>query len=156
MFDTMIGGVRARAVARQRALASRLADDDPTPLALAGAGLLWLLRLLLAPRSTTAGLRSWVLESPVAPGSRQPAIAVTGRRPGSPASLPFAVGLRPGTKTARFIGLVTEHHGPLAGIDIGRVSPICSQLAPLAGLNTGAARTALRTAVLHARDGGAR
>jgi hypothetical protein len=151
--DTMIGVVRARATARQRALASRLADDDPTPLALAGAGLLWLLRLAFAPRSTAAGFRSWVMESPAAPGRRR-VIAAQPRQPRPPSGRPLSPGPRPGTKTARFVALVTEHHGPLAGIDVGRVSPICSQLAPLAGLDTGAARTALRRAVLRARDGG--
>jgi hypothetical protein len=152
--DTMIGVVRARAVARQRALASRLADDEPTPLALAGAGLLWLLRLGLAPRSTATGFRSWVLDSPAAPGRRQPAIAEKPGRPKPPSGRPTVNGARPRTKTARFLALVTEHHGPLAEIELGRVSPICSQLAPLAGLNTGAARTALRKAVLNAREGG--
>jgi hypothetical protein len=154
--DTMIGVVRARAMARQRALASRLADDDPTPLALAGAGLLWLLRLAFAPLSTAAGFRSWVLETPAAPGRRHLAIAAQAGRPELPPGQPHVSGPRPGTKTARFLALVTEHHGPLAGIEPGRVSPICSQLAPVAGLDTGAARTALRKAVLHARDGGSR
>jgi len=148
--DTMIGVVRARALARQRALDTRLADDEPTPLALAGGALLWLLRFALAPRSTAAGLRSWVLQSPAAPSSRaEPSPAATGT--GLTGS-----GNRAGTKTARFLELVTERHGPLAQIDPSRVSPICSQLAPLAGLNTGAARTALRSSVLRARDGGSR
>jgi hypothetical protein len=156
--DTMIGVVRSRAVARQRALASRLADDEPTPLALAGAGLLWLLRLFLAPWSTATGFRSWVLETPVAPGRGQPPARSAGdRRRRSRSAQPSGRrGLRPGTKTARFLDLVIEHHGQLAQIEVARVSPICTQLAPLAGLDTGAARTALRKAVLGAREEGSR
>jgi len=150
--DTMIGVVRARALARQRALNTRLAEDEPTPLALAGGALLWLLRFALAPRSTAAGFRSWVLQSPAAPGSQAASPpAATGTGTGRAGS-----GRRPGTKTARFLELVTERHGPLAQIDPSQVSPICSQLAPLAGLNTGAARTALRSSVLRAGDGGSR
>jgi hypothetical protein len=155
--DTMIGVVRARAVARQRALASRLADDEPTPLALAGAGLLWLLRLALAPRSTGTGFRSWVLETPAAPGRRESATGTASARLRPPSALPPGRrGPRPGTKTARFLDLVIEHHGPLAQIEVERVSPICTQLAPLAGLDTGAARTALRKAALRAREEGPR
>ena len=151
--DTMIAVVRARAVARQRALASRLADDEPTPLALAGAGMLWLLRLAVAPRSTLTGFRFWLLESPVAPGHRQSVTGSAARRPKALTTEPSGGGRRQGTKTARFLALVIEHYGPLAQIDVARVSPISSQLANLAGLNTGAARTALRKAVLDARNG---
>jgi hypothetical protein len=57
------------------------------------------------------------------------------------------------TKTALFLSLVTERHGPLAAIPLDRVAPISAALAPAAGLNTGAARAALRKAVLAARNG---
>jgi len=60
------------------------------------------------------------------------------------------------TKTARFLSLVAERHGPLASIPLDRVAPISAALAPAVGLNTGAARTALRKAVLVARNGEAR
>jgi Protein of unknown function (DUF2637) len=152
--DTMIAVIRARAVARQRDLASRLAEDEPTPLALAGAGLLWVLRLMLAPRSTVAGFRSWVLESPAAPGKRTPTRngSATRPQPTAAARLPGAGG-RPGTKTSRFLALVGQQYGPLGQIDLSRVSPISSELAPRVRLNTGAARTALRRAVLNARKG---
>jgi hypothetical protein len=63
-------------------------------------------------------------------------------------------GRRPGSKTQRFLALVADRHGPLTQIPPGEVSPICTALAPQVGLNTGAARTALRAAVLAARDGG--
>ena len=128
--DTLIGVVRVRH--------QHLADEAATPLAILGGLLLWLLRLALAPASTLAGFRAWVLaECPVAPG----------RRP-APAPHP-----RKATKTARFLDLVTERHGSLASIPLNRVAGISADLAPQLDLNTGAARTALRKAVLAARNG---
>ena len=133
--DTLISVVRVR---RQYH-----ADEAATPLAILGGLLLWLLRLALAPASTLAGFRAWVLaECPVAPGRRAPA-----PRP-APAPPP-----RKATKTARFLALATERHGPLASIPLNRVAGISADLAPQLDLNTGAARTALRKAVLAARNG---
>src|ERR1700750_2078033 len=61
--DTLITVVRARH--------QQLAADAATPLAILGGLILWLLRLTLAPASTLAGFRAWVLEEcPVAPGRR--------------------------------------------------------------------------------------
>ena len=69
--DTLIGVVRAWAIARHQHLGTALAADAPTPLAVLGGLALWLLRLALAPASTLAGFRAWVLEEcPVAPGRR--------------------------------------------------------------------------------------
>ena len=69
--DTLIGVVRAWVLARARNLGETLAEDGPTPLAVAGGAALWLLRLSLAPRSTLGGFRSWVVtDCPVAPGLR--------------------------------------------------------------------------------------
>ena len=131
------GVVRAGALARHQ----HLTGDAGTPLAIVGGLLLWLLRLALAPASTLAGFRAWVLaECPVAPG-RRPAAAPTARK---------------ATKTARFLDLVTERHGSLAQVPLNRVAGICADLAPQLDLNTGAARTALRKAVLAARNGGTR
>ena len=48
---------------------------------------------------------------------------------------------------------MTERNGPLASIPLDRVAAISAALAPHADLNTGAARTALRNAVLAARNG---
>jgi hypothetical protein len=56
------------------------------------------------------------------------------------------------TKTARFLALVSEEHGPLAAIPVASVARICAVSAPLVGLNTGSARTALRRAVLSAQE----
>ena len=95
------------------------------------------------PASTLAGFRAWVLaECPVAPGRRTP-------RP----RLASAPHPRKATKTARFLDLVTERHGPLASIPLHRIAGISADLAPQLDLDTGAARTALRKAVLSARNG---
>jgi hypothetical protein len=141
--DTLIGVVRTWTLARHHDLTGPLASDTATPLAVLGGLVLWLLRLTLAPASTLAGFRSWVLtECPVAPGRRAP-----GPRP-APAPHP-----RKETKTARFLALVTERNGSLASIPLDAVARISARLAPEADLNPGAARTALRKAVLAARNG---
>ncbi len=155
--DTLIGVVRAWAIARHQVLEERLADVEATPLAAVGGLVLWLLRLALAPVSTLGGFRAWVVqECPVAPGRRAPrrgralaavaapAAITTRRRPGR---------ARGQTKTARFLALATERHGPLATIPLEGVAKISAELAPRVGLNTGSARTALRRAVLAAQDG---
>jgi hypothetical protein len=140
--DTLITVVRAR----HQHLASG-AGEAATPLAILGGLILWLLRLALAPASTLAGFRAWVLQQcPVAPGRRAAPPPVPDR-PGS-ATVP-----RKATKTARFLSLVAERHGPLASIPLDRVAAISAALAPAADLNPGAARAALRKAVLAARNG---
>jgi hypothetical protein len=156
--DTLIGVVRAWVIARQRQLGERLAEDQATPLAALGGLALWVLRLGVAPVSTLAGFRAWVVEEcPLAPGRRArpgpaPARALTAARP--PLRRRNGRGPREGSKTGRFLALVADRHGPLAHIPPAEVSRICTALAPEAGLDTGAARTALRKAVLAGRDGG--
>ena len=137
--DTLIAVVRTH----HQHLNATLADETATPLAILGGLILWLLRLTLAPASTLSGFRAWVLaECPVAPARRTP-VALS----------PHVARVRGETKTSRFLSLVTERHGPLASIPLSRVAAISAALAPVADLNTGAARTALRKAVLAARNG---
>ncbi len=141
--DTLIGVVRAWALARHQHLEVALAADAATPLAVLGGLILWLLRLTLAPASTLTGFRAWVLEEcPVAPSRRA--------RQLRPAPAPHR---RKATKTARFLDLVIERHGSLASIPLTRVAGISADLALQLDLNAGAARTALRKAVLAARNG---
>ena len=145
--DTLIAVVRTR---HQQTAA--VAAEAATPLAILGGLILWLLRLALAPVSTLAGFRAWVLEEcPVAPGRR----AVGPARPSAPdrPAQGEETVLRKATKTARFLSLVTERHGPLASIPLDRVAAISAALAPAADLNPGAARAALRKAVLAAQNG---
>jgi hypothetical protein len=143
--DTLIGVIRSWVIARHRHLNVSLAAEEVTPLAVLGGLVLWLLRLSLAPTSTLGGLRAWVLEEcPIAPGRRvgRRAQAVTA------AASPRAVtpprrgsGPRGDTKSARFLALVAERHGPLAAIPLNDVARISAALAPQIDLNTGAART---------------
>ena len=176
--DTLIGVVRTGAAARHQAAAGPVRDFSF--LAAAGWLALWLLRLAMAPRSTLAGFRAWVIEEcPVAPGrlASHPVAAVTPAIPaGSTVPLqltddrrsagarsrsrrtsgrggPAATGMPRQTKTARFLALVAEQHGPLAAVPLGSVAPISAALAPLTGLNAGSARSALRRAVLAAQNG---
>ncbi|MGD0247204.1 MAG: hypothetical protein ABSB59_43725 [Streptosporangiaceae bacterium] len=166
--DTLIGVIRTGVIARQGA--GGLAREGALLAAAVGLAL-WLLRLVVAPRSTLAGFRTWVLEEcPVAPGRclgrPGPArAAVPAGRDGAPRRDRAGVrhpadapgrgsGPRGGTKTARFLALVAERHGPLAAIPLGSVGRICAGIAPEADLNGGAARAALRRAVLAAQDGG--
>jgi len=152
--DTLIGVVRSWAIARHRHLNVTLAAEEVTPLAVVGGLLLWLLRLSLAPASTLTGFRAWVLEEcPIAPGRRAPAVAT----PAPPRAISRRRGRGPrgDTKSAMFLAMVTEHHGPLAVIPLDKAAKIAADLAPQVDLNTGAARTVLRRAVLaaHAQNG---
>ena len=74
--DTLIAVVRTRH--------QQLTADAATPLAIIGGLILWLLRLTLAPASTLAGFRAWVLEQcrspPAAAPRRLPCLAGAGER----------------------------------------------------------------------------
>jgi hypothetical protein len=126
-----------------------LGEGERSPWLAAASLAAYALRLVLAPPSTAAGLRRWLLLKTPLPGARAPVPqpkAIGGRR--GPA------GRRAGSKTARLLALVEQRHGPLADFPPGRVARTCAELAPEVGLDAGAARTALRRAVLAAHDGG--
>jgi hypothetical protein len=129
-----------------------LGEDERSPWLAAASLVLYALRLVLAPAGTAAGLRRWLLLTTPLPGTRAPAVA--------PAPQPKAIGGRRGpagrraeSKTARFLALVEQRHGPLAAFPAERVARTCTELAPEVDLDAGAARTALRRAVLAAQDG---
>jgi hypothetical protein len=126
-------------------------QDERSPWLAAGRVALYALRLALAPPSTTAGLRRWLLTSTPLPSAPKPAAPPAGRTAITSSRGP--AGRRAGSKTARFLALVAERRGPLADLPLQDVSRACTELAPEAGLDTGAARTALRKAVLADRDG---
>ena len=93
-----------------------------------------------------------IAECPVAPGRRAHPAPPDETRPGRESgTVP-----RKATKTARFLDLAAERYGPLASIPLSRVAAISADLAPAVALNPGAARAALRKAVLAARNGGPR
>jgi hypothetical protein len=127
-----------------------LGDDERSPWLAAGRVALYALRLILAPPATAAGLRRWLLLKTPLPATRALAVPrreATGGRRGP-------TGPRAESKTARFLALVGERHGSLADFPPERVSRTCAELAPQVGLDAGAARTALRRAVLAAQNGG--
>src|SRR5262249_34869529 len=92
--DTLIGVVRAWAIGRTHATGEPLADTDATPLAVAVAILLWLLRLLLAPGSPRAVSRLrgsppgvW-RRAPLAPRPQHPPPATPSPLPPAPRAPP--------------------------------------------------------------------
>jgi hypothetical protein len=172
--DTLIGVVRAGALARRNPERPG-GVAEVSFLAALGGLTLWLLRLCVAPRSTAAGFRRWVLEEcPVAPGrpAPPPAPSPDPGRPGDdlpggrtaedrdgprrPGRLPRAAARARDSKTSRFLALVAEEHGPLAAIPLASVARICGASAPRVGLHAGSARAALRRAVLAAGAGNTR
>lgn len=165
--DTLIGVIRAWAIARQKALAEALADDAASPMAILGAALLWLLRLVLAPPSTVRGFRQWVVdEIHVAPGrtaaqtaaplpASAEARAIPAPVAGTPKRPRKATPRRGGsTKTGHLLKLAEERHGALASIPLDQVSKIATGLAPEAGIHPASARTALLKAVRAALPAG--
>jgi hypothetical protein len=157
------GSDRLIAVIRRAAL-GRTEDDDSQRGAwqLASRAVLYLLRFAVAPPSTAAGARRALLLATPLPATSRKAIA----GPASPQDATLATerevgGERPGaqregTKTAAFLHLVAERHGALAEFPLARVSPVAAELAPEVRLNAGAARSALRKAVLAAQAGEAK
>jgi hypothetical protein len=128
-----------------------LGEHERSPWLAAVPLALYAMRLMLAPPSTALGLRRWLLLKTPLPPAGQPAMS---------APAPTTIGGRHGlrgpraeSKTARFLALVAERHGPLANFPPERVSQTCTELATEVGLDMGAARTALRRAVLAAQDG---
>ena len=129
-----------------------LGENEQSPWLAAAAVVLYSLRLMLALPSTTAGLRRWLLLKTPLPAAHAATVATAPQRKPI-GGRPGPAGPRAESKTARFLALVAERHGPLDGFPPELVSPTCSELAPEVGLDAGAARTALRRAVLAARDG---
>ena len=123
--DTLISVIRAYELARLGK-----ADSGRTMLWISGQAALYLLRFILAARSTCRGLRHQVLIMTPVPDPEAAAI--------SPApDVPELTGPPP-SKTARFLGLVEDRHGPLAGIDLAEVSPIAAPWHPRSSSNVGA------------------
>jgi len=148
--DTLIGVVRAWALARMRPGARSLHGEEVTPLAVAGAALLWLLRLVLAPISTLTGFRRWVVEEcPVAPG-RTPAAAPVTLLPTTPPE-PIRPARRradgrPG-KQDLLIALASQRYD-LRNIPLRRVARIAGDIGAEVNLHQGTARRVLRAYVL--------
>jgi hypothetical protein len=158
--DTLIGVVRARALARTRHGGQVLAGEEVTPLAVAGAVLLWLLRLSLAPASTLAGFRRWVTdECPVAPGRTAAPAPPAETPPGAPGHLALLPGPplpgpprrrrradgRPG-KQDLLIALASQRHD-LRFLPLSQVARLAGQIGAEVDLHQGTARRVLRAHV---------
>jgi hypothetical protein len=148
--DTLIGVVRAWALARMNATGSALVGEEVTPLAVAGACMLWLLRMTLAPVSTLAGLRRWVLdECPVAPGRTAAATSP------KPRALPSADPPRRNRRRADgkprkqdlLIALASQRHD-LHTVPLNQVARIAGDIGAEVDLHQGTARRVLRAHVL--------
>jgi hypothetical protein len=153
--DTLIGVIRAWAIARLRRDGEVLADVEATPMAIIGGLFLWLLRLALAPLSTTAGFRRWVLEEcPIAPGRK----AARPRAKRDPASQPrrrprFPTGrTRPPGKQARMIALAGQRHD-LTSVPLKQVSGIANTIGAEVNLSPGTARRVLLAHVRALQNG---
>lgn len=146
--DTLIGVVRAHAIARARHANQALDADDTTPLAVAGACLLWLLRLIVAPASTLTGFRRWVItECPAAPRTTtRPQLPA----PPAPAPLPAS---QPSPRRASangkprkqdlLIALAAQRHD-LPALPLARASAVATAISAEIGLHPGTARRVLR------------
>jgi hypothetical protein len=155
--DTLIGVVRAQAVARLRADNAGLGDDTPDLLAALCGTALWLVRLGLAGPSTLRGFRAWAIaECPVAPGRKAatgshslPAVRATpalAPRPVRSQQQPRRDG-QP-TKRDRLISLAGERRD-LATVPLGEVSKLATAIAEEIGYSPGTAR---RELIRHVRD----
>jgi hypothetical protein len=148
--DTLIGVVRAWALARMNATGQALAGEEVTPLAVAGTCLLWLLRLALAPASTLAGFRRWVVEEcPIAPGRKAASPAPPAA---TPPSLPAAGAPRrrradgKPRKQDLLIALASQRHD-LRRLPLDQVARVASQIGAEVDLHQGTARRVLRAHV---------
>jgi hypothetical protein len=155
--DTLIGVVRAWAVARTSQGGQNLADDDATPMAIVGGLIMWLLRLTLAPPSTVTGFRRWALaECPVAPGRKAPPTAPPNpkeaRRPPRPETADVPPRRRTPGKQDRMIALAGQRHD-LATLPLKQVSGIANQIAAEVSLSPGTARRVLLAHVRTLQNG---
>ena len=159
--DTLIGVVRARALARMRPGKRSIDGEEVTPLAVVGAAALWLLRLALAPASTLTGFRRWVVEEcPAAPGrAAVPA-------PSAPLTLLPAGVARAGRPPRRrrdgrpgkqdlLIALASKRHD-LRRVPLGQVARIAGDIGAEVDLHQGTARRVLRAYVLTLQNDTAR
>lgn len=149
-------------------------EDERSPFVLLGRVLaragkvaaivtLYGLRLFLAPVETPRGLRRIVLNAAPLPASAPVVLHdISVSAPKAVSQMHAAVearerkasagprGPRGNSKSAALIKAVTGKYGPLAEFPLGRVSPVCSELAAEVGMDPGWARTVLRKAVLAA------
>jgi hypothetical protein len=156
--DTLIGVVRAWAIARTQHTGEVLADDEATPMAIIGGLVLWLLRLTLAPASTITGFRRWALEEcPIAPGRKAAPPAPPrpgGNQPPGPPHRRRIAGRRNGRpgKQDRLLALAGQRHD-LARLPLKQVSGIANTISAEVNLSPGTARRVLLAHVRALQNG---
>ena len=144
--DTLIGVVRAHAIARMRPAGDVLAGDDATPLVVAGHVLLWLLRLVVAPASTLAGIRRWLIsETSAAPRYRAARSADMVPAASQPARQQRSANGKLG-KQDLLIALAAQRHD-LHALPLDQVAAIAGGIAGDVDLHPGTARRVLRAHV---------
>ena len=148
--DTLIGVVRAWALARTRPSGQALEGEEATPLALAGAVLLWLLRLALAPASTLGGFRRWTVEEcPVAPGRKAPPPQLEPPAGATEDVPPLPPRRRADGKPRKqdlLIALASQRHD-LHKLPLKHVARIAGEIGAEVNLHQGTARRVLRAHV---------
>lgn len=154
--DTLIGVIRAWAIARLHRGGQILFDDETTPMAIIGGLFLWLLRLFLAPLSTVGGFRRWVVEEcPIAPGRKAPRRGLDagqGRGRGPTGRTPLTRPARKPGKQARMIALAGQRHD-LATVPLKQVSGIANTIGAEVSLSPGTARRVLLAHVRALQNG---
>jgi hypothetical protein len=156
--DTLIGVVRAWAIARTQHTGEVLADDEATPMAIIGGLFLWLLRLALAPLSTITGFRRWALEEcPIAPGRKAapPAQARPGGKPPpGPPHRRSPAGRRSGKpgKQDRLLTIAGQRHD-LSRLPLKQVSGIANTISAEVDLSPGTGRRVLLAHVRTLQNG---
>jgi hypothetical protein len=156
--DTLIGVVRAWAIARTQHTGEVLADDEATPMAIIGGLFMWLLRLTLAPPSTIAGFRQWAVEEcPIAPGRKAALPALPRPESKAPSSRPRRRrpaerrNGRPG-KQHRLLALAGQRHD-LTSLPLKQVSGIANTISAEVDLSPGTARRVLLAHVRTLQNG---
>jgi hypothetical protein len=145
--DTLIGVVRAWTITRSRPAGPAL-GESATPLAAAGTCLLWLLRLAVAPASTLAGFRRWIIVAcPAAPAPTPP-------DPPAPQDVPARPKTSPdgrATKQDLLLALAGQRYD-LRIVPLAQVASIAAGIGGEVDLHAGTARRVLRAHVLALRD----
>ena len=155
--DTLIGVVRAWALARMHSTGQALEGEEGTPLAVAGAVLLWLLRLALAPASTLSRFRRWTVEEcPVAPGRKAPPPqlappVVAAGKDVPPLPLQRRADGKP-RKQDLLIALASQRHD-LYRLPLNRLAAIATEIGAEVDLHQGTARRVLRAHVQALQQG---
>ena len=159
--DSLIWIIRLTTVSRNR---GRTEDEGASLLEMAGAVLLWVLRLIVAPPSTVKAFVAWVKTTPAAPPKRtvqkswaidEPPHVDVIPPPVKPVKvIPPAGNGRRHSKTSQFLSQVVDAHGDLAQIELSRVAGIVSEIAPGIPLDRGAASAALSKAIKASKQNG--